>query len=119
MKNYYCPKCNQKYVNVTVWPIRCVCGSVIQEDETITQDNLLAKIGSLTKATMQHAVNKFKDVPEEVFKRRISICESCPLFNTNRSCDKCGCNMDLKAKWPQQQCPLNKWEKYEEDNNSN
>jgi len=32
-------------------------------------------------------------------KRRIEICESCDFFNFSlRTCDKCGCFMDIKTK---------------------
>ena len=48
---------------------------------------------------------------EEIQKKRIEICESCPFFiSLTRQCKKCGCFMDAKTKLAEASCPEHKWE---------
>lgn len=48
---------------------------------------------------------------ESEASRRISICESCPLFKKmTRRCSECGCFMDAKSKLLPAACPIGKWE---------
>lgn len=71
--------------------------------------------------TPNNKVNNFK------YRKRISVCNKCSALNpTFRSCGKpliggkaitkegdkielCGCFIDEKAKFSNQQCPANKW----------
>lgn len=49
-------------------------------------------------------------VSNDVFKKRLEICKSCPhLMKWTNQCKECGCFMDLKAKLPNASCPIHKW----------
>lgn len=42
--------------------------------------------------------------------QRLAICEQCPFFRTNsRTCQKCGCFMDLKTTLAMAKCPDGRW----------
>lgn len=47
--------------------------------------------------------------PEELVVKRVEICNSCDFLQTTRSCAKCGCFVDAKAKLQSSHCPLDKW----------
>jgi hypothetical protein len=67
-------------------------------------------------AKVNHTLNGSPVVPDEVFKERISICQTCPNFDPDkRQCKLCGCPMDAKAKWADVDCPDTppKWVAYE------
>lgn len=49
------------------------------------------------------------EVPDEIFNKRISICNSCLNLDENRRCASCGCPMDIKAKLDWFKCPIGKW----------
>ena len=53
-------------------------------------------------------------VPEEVFKERFSICESCEFLSKRspRICKKCLCWMKQKATIAHAYCPMHKWLPY-------
>lgn len=46
----------------------------------------------------------------DLSRRRLAICESCPLFqNISRRCGACGCFVDEKVKYENEKCPKGKW----------
>lgn len=47
-------------------------------------------------------------VTSDEYKRRLSICETCPLRREN-SCGLCGCNLTLKATKQVWTCPAGYW----------
>jgi hypothetical protein len=54
-------------------------------------------------------------VPDEVQKMRMDICLSCEkLYKPTTSCKLCGCFMSVKTYMPQQKCPIDKWQKYDD-----
>jgi len=49
-------------------------------------------------------------VSDEVFTKRMSICEGCPELNkTTKQCNSCGCFVRVKGRLKKEACPLNKW----------
>jgi len=44
----------------------------------------------------------------DTFKQRIEICNICD-YNKVRTCTKCGCLVDLKARMTKSSCPMGKW----------
>ena len=45
----------------------------------------------------------------EIQKRK-NICHSCPDFKPlTRSCGHCGCFIDMKTRYRQSMCPIDKW----------
>ncbi len=65
------------------------------------------------------AKDRGRTVSEEDYQARISVCESCEMFANNR-CLHCGCNLRLKAKGRVFDCPIGKWPRLidAEDSNS-
>ena len=49
-----------------------------------------------------------KNVTDEKYKKRITICDKCPELGVD-TCGVCGCNVTKKAKWSTEKCPLGKW----------
>jgi hypothetical protein len=60
-----------------------------------------------------HVAGGMKTVSEEVYRRRLAVCEVCEFFRDNH-CLQCGCRMAgdvvAKARWTNEQCPLGKWD---------
>ena len=81
--------------------------------------NLLGMIFDFGKALLDYHDSGYKEVDEETHRYRLQICEECPEFNSQRrSCNLCGCNMDMKAKMAVIGCPVHKWKKIDESTNS-
>jgi hypothetical protein len=65
------------------------------------------------RAVVQHVAAGMPLVSSEVKAERLDTCENCVvdgrLILQNRKCEFCGCNMDVKAGWMEQKCPLGRW----------
>jgi hypothetical protein len=71
---------------------------------------LLTKAANVARAVIDHAVAGFPEASEETVRARLAICRSCPdLVAAARSCNRCGCKMDVKVYWSEQRCPAGKW----------
>jgi hypothetical protein len=54
-----------------------------------------------------------QSVPEIVSSQRQDICNDCEYrIKTTNQCSKCGCFLSAKTKFRQEECPLQKWLKY-------
>ena len=62
-------------------------------------------IGSETKAIAHGKPNL---TPDQV-AARLATCRSCDQLRSNRTCAKCGCFVDAKARFRTQDCPMKKW----------
>ena len=116
-------KCNKEYPEVNIYPIHCSCGCNIYKDRIDCNKDknfptITKQITNFIESSVNHIRLGMKIVPEEVKKERLNICSSCEYYKDNR-CSQCGCFMNIKAEWADQQCPLRKWLRYEKDNNSN
>ena len=69
----------------------------------------LKQASKLLKATVSHVGNGMKSVNEEEYARRLCICDKCPELLKGRRCAKCGCFLEVKAKWEPSKCDINKW----------
>jgi hypothetical protein len=67
--------------------------------------SLAKAIGSETKAVVQGQPNLTADQ----LAARLAVCGSCDQLRSNRTCIKCGCFVDAKARFRSQSCPLRKW----------
>ena len=67
--------------------------------------SLAKAIGSETKAIVQRQPN----LSVQQVAARLAVCASCDQLRSNRSCAKCGCFVDAKARFRSQVCPLRKW----------
>lgn len=58
-------------------------------------------------------------VPDAVHTARLDICMSCEhLFKAASQCKKCGCFVKVKTRLAPFKCPVDKWGKYEVDENT-
>lgn len=48
-------------------------------------------------------------VTDDIYTSRLEVCEGCSLFRNDKRCSKCGCQMNLKAKFKFAECPEGKW----------
>jgi hypothetical protein len=47
---------------------------------------------------------------EQTYDSRMSICSTCPSFKLDvKRCAECGCFMEVKARFANVSCPINKW----------
>lgn len=66
-------------------------------------------IGLYTSA-VKYIDNDSTDVSDEVYVKRLAVCNSCELYNIMRNtCDNCGCFLHIKARWATEKCPIDKW----------
>lgn len=56
------------------------------------------------------AVEQFRWVDPQIYSKRLLTCIGCPAFDKqNKTCAECGCQMVLKSRLPNADCPLGKW----------
>lgn len=59
-------------------------------------------------------------VPETISEERYNICKGCDKFiKWTRQCKSCGCILPAKVKLSFSSCPEGKWNKWEEDKQTN
>jgi len=70
---------------------------------------LWRRVFNFGKAAVEHAAAGFPQADAETYRKRLATCEACAYFTAARGCQKCGCRIDLKARWREQRCPIGKW----------
>lgn len=76
----------------------------------IQEPSITQKAINYASAEIKHTYNGRGEVSPEVYDYRMNICKSCPLFvESNKTCLKCGCYLETKCKWIEQECPEGKW----------
>jgi hypothetical protein len=95
---------------------KCVNCGVIKPMETHRNctpqaPSIIKKGVNFIKSTVNHIANKMKKVSQKETDRRIDICKGCEFFTDGEhpSCSKCGCYMNIKARWESEHCPIDKW----------
>jgi Family of unknown function (DUF6171) len=70
----------------------------------------LRKAIHLGRAIVQHLEAGLPAANETTVQNRLAICQTCEHYDLERtSCRVCGCNMQIKVTWLEQQCPIGKW----------
>ena len=78
----------------------------------MTNPKKLKKLSNFALAAAKFAAGGFIKSTKEVYDSRVLTCLACPFYNVdNDECDKCGCPIEVKAKWSTENCPENKWSK--------
>lgn len=76
----------------------------------LVHPGLAAKVKNFTKALARHVRDGGKIASEEERQRRLGICRSCVYYRDGRCRHSgCGCNLERKAAWQSESCPLGKW----------
>lgn len=71
--------------------------------------SLATQAGNLVSAVGQHAMSGFKETEKEILEKRMTECNNCEDMRSDGRCAKCGCYMQIKAKWDSAKCPVSKW----------
>jgi hypothetical protein len=75
------------------------------------------KIKNFTSSLYGHIKNNLELCPDKVIEERYQTCKACEFFE-NSTCSKCGCPLYRdriyisKLAWANEQCPINKWQKF-------
>jgi|TARA_R100000479_G_scaffold164543_1_gene103422 hypothetical protein len=82
----------------------------MDKDNNNKEPNLIRKGWSLTKSLIRYASEGFPNVSEEIFEKRMLICNSCELLKRDKgTCGVCGCVVEYKGRMKTESCPKNKW----------
>jgi hypothetical protein len=46
---------------------------------------------------------------EELYQKRVAVCFECPMYSLWGVCGKCGCNLQMRLRNPNLNCPVGKW----------
>jgi hypothetical protein len=68
----------------------------------------IKQAANFAAAIAKHAAGGFGNTDPETFNGRLEICALCPLRNEEK-CGVCGCPIENKAAWAEQECPVGKW----------
>jgi hypothetical protein len=60
-------------------------------------------------AFLRHAMHLFPNVSDEVYEKRLEECKQCDQKTEDWKCADCKCDLILKARWADQECPRKKW----------
>jgi hypothetical protein len=80
------------------------------------EPGLLQKTINFAEAAARHLANGCRQVSDEVYERRISMCRACPSLDAEHMMCRefdCGCWVERKARWASEECPLQKWRRDE------
>jgi hypothetical protein len=72
----------------------------------------LRKVVNFGKAVANHLATGAAAVDDDTFSARLKCCQKCDLFDSETtSClhRRCGCRLEIKARWKEQSCPLGLW----------
>lgn len=95
----------RKENNEPVTPKKGCCGN--KKDKPLPP--ISKRVKNYVEAKFEHIVAGKPLVDVDEFLRRISICKKCDSFNADYHCAECGCPMNIKATWSEQNCSLEKW----------
>lgn len=74
----------------------------------------IKKVFTFLIALLIHIFTGAKTVSMQTYKERTDTCFKCPLLIEEKgkpTCSVCGCKVLKKAKWADQDCPENYWNK--------
>ena len=63
---------------------------------------------NLVKSTTDYVQSGMENVSADDYKVRLKVCGGCPFREKDR-CTKCGCFIQVKAKWKTATCPDHRW----------
>lgn len=78
------------------------------KDERPSLPPLGTRLWNFGKALIEHVATPDRAASEELTEQRLNVCATCPHRN-NTSCSVCGCVVNAKATWKDQDCPLALW----------
>lgn len=100
----YRDKCNESHKDHVKWR-----NEMVRMAGDFPKPNLIEQAVSFGKAVVGHAADGFRNVSDEIYEERMSICESCEHFTEEKTCKLCTCQMRTKCQWASSECPIKKW----------
>jgi|TARA_Y100000310_G_C20256945_1_gene611787 hypothetical protein len=91
-----------------------------EEKERLEAPPLSKRLKNFTISAIKHVAKGMPTCTQEEIDERLEICRGCKWFRGG-SCRKCGCACNNNKKflnklaWADQECPIGKWGKIEED----
>ena len=123
---FFLGKCRKELFRGQPNWVQCItcehCNTTAQQMDTMVKEHLARKkvppqlpsVPQMAKnfavAAIKHAASGMKKRNDEEVKRLITICNGCDFyFKNTKRCSKCGCFMNVKARWATANCPIGKW----------
>ena len=78
------------------------------EEGIVDKPNLLDKAAKLGGAIYNHVAGGMTTASKELADKRLEICNQCE-FRAGVDCGKCGCMLDAKIWFNEEECPVGKW----------
>lgn len=76
------------------------------------------RVANYAAAQVAHALAGRRKLTKQQSDARLAICRGCELYSDGEGrlpaiCKhpRCGCHLETKATWAEQQCPIGKWPK--------
>jgi len=86
---------------------------ILVPDKKIKYPSMATMGKNFVKAGAEHLKSGMKKRSIEEQNRCIAVCKTCNLYvektKIGPRCQKCGCNMKIKARWATAHCPIGKW----------
>lgn len=114
-------KCNQCSAEISLLG-SCTCGNCgalnFVDDSAHPQKDkkmpsMFKQAKNFATSAARHIANGGQNVPENLKNARLEICGGCDKLSGDK-CSACGCLVSIKAAWASEECPIGKWERYEQ-----
>tara|TARA_R110002020_G_scaffold23035_1_gene77159 strand:- start:4643 stop:4975 length:333 start_codon:yes stop_codon:yes gene_type:complete len=66
------------------------------------------QVWNFTKSVTNYVRSGMENIDDQGYQVRLKICDGCP-FRENDRCTKCGCFIEVKARWAKEACPDHRW----------
>lgn len=84
----------------------------------MSEPNIISQLFSFSKAVIKQVAAGCPAASDEAIKKRAETCSACPSLNKEEyRCGECGCYLKYKIPWATSECPLNRWEKTNDNTN--
>jgi hypothetical protein len=77
-----------------------------------SEPGLARKAVNVWRAVVRYIASRRLRVKRAAYRQRLEICRGCPALDPERMVCReknCGCNVERKAKWASENCPIGKW----------
>ena len=113
-KHYVCHECNIRFIGESIKAPDYILEYRKKRYPSTSppnQPSLMKKITNFTKSAIKHVRSGMKNASEKEIDKRMEICKGCEFFIEGEKprCSKCGCHLNLKARWESSKCPIDKW----------
>lgn len=69
--------------------------------------------GNLARGAARHVLHGLPRADAATLKARLDTCRACDQLRDDNRCAACGCDVNRKAAWLGERCPLDRWPKDE------